>query len=118
MTPFAYRAGELHAEDVPLSRIAEEFGTPCYVYSRAALTASYREFQEALAAHPAGRDGLVCFAVKANSNLGVLSLFARLGAGLTSSPAESCAASWPPGRMRARWCSPAWARPKGKWPRP
>lgn len=81
MTPFAYRAGELHAEDVPLSRIAEEFGTPCYVYSQAALTASYREFQEALAAHPAGQDGLVCFAVKANSNLGVLSLFARLGAG-------------------------------------
>ena len=81
MTPFAYRAGELHAENVPLSRIADEFGTPCYVYSQAALTASYREFQEALAAHPAGQDGLVCFAVKANSNLGVLSLFARLGAG-------------------------------------
>lgn len=77
MTPFAYRGGRLYAEEIPLSRIAEEFGTPCYVYSRAALTASFREFDTAFAA----RDHLICYAVKSNSNLAILNLFARLGSG-------------------------------------
>ncbi|MFA7242558.1 MAG: diaminopimelate decarboxylase [Sulfuricellaceae bacterium] len=77
MTPFRFRAGELHAEDVPLSRLAAEFGTPLYVYSRAALSAAFRDFDLAFAEH----DHLVCYAVKANPNLGVLNLFARLGAG-------------------------------------
>jgi diaminopimelate decarboxylase len=74
---FAYRGGMLHAEQVPLDEIARRFGTPCYVYSRAAITAAYREFDEALR----GRDALVCYSVKANSNLAVLALLARLGAG-------------------------------------
>jgi diaminopimelate decarboxylase len=74
---FAYRDGMLHAEQVPLDEIARRFGTPCYVYSRAAITAAYREFAEAL--H--GRDALVCYSVKANSNLAVLALLAKLGAG-------------------------------------
>jgi diaminopimelate decarboxylase len=74
---FGYRRGELHAEAVPLSRIAEQFGTPCYVYSRAALTKAYRAFDAAFA----GRDHLVCYAVKANSNLAILNLLARLGSG-------------------------------------
>ena len=74
---FAYRDGMLHAEQVPLDEIARRFGTPCYVYSRAAITAAYREFDEALR----GRDALVCYSVKANSNLAVLALLARLGAG-------------------------------------
>ncbi len=77
MNPFAFRDGELHAEDVPLSRLAAQFGTPLYVYSRAALTAAFQDFDRAFAA----RDHLVCYAVKANSSLGILSLFARLGAG-------------------------------------
>ncbi len=77
MNAFGYRNGELHAEDVPLSRIAAEFGTPCYVYSRAALTRAWREFDAAFA----GRDHLLCYAVKANPNLGVLDVFARLGSG-------------------------------------
>jgi diaminopimelate decarboxylase len=77
VTPFGYRRGELHAEAVPLSRIAEQYGTPCYVYSRAALTAAYRALDSALAA----RDHLVCYAVKANSNLGILNLLGRLGSG-------------------------------------
>ena len=77
MSVFNYRNGELHAEDVPLSRIAAEFGTPCYVYSRAALTRAWREFDAAFA----GRDHLLCYAVKANPNLGVLDVFARLGSG-------------------------------------
>lgn len=77
MNPFGYRNGELHAEMVPLSRIAAEFGTPCYVYSRAALTRAWRDFDDAFA----GRDHLLCYAVKANPNLGVLNVFARLGSG-------------------------------------
>jgi diaminopimelate decarboxylase len=77
MNGFAVRAGQLCAEDLPLTEIAERFGTPCYVYSRAALTAAFNEYAQALA----GRDALVCYAVKANSNLAILDLFARLGAG-------------------------------------
>jgi len=64
-------------ESVSLKRIAVEFGTPCYVYSHATLTAAYREFDSAFA----GRDHLICYAVKANSNLAILNLFARLGSG-------------------------------------
>ncbi|MEZ0237079.1 MAG: diaminopimelate decarboxylase, partial [Methylophilaceae bacterium] len=77
MTPFETKNGELCAEDVPLSEIAAEFGTPCYVYSRAALTEAFRNF----AAGFAGHDHLVCYAVKANPNLAILNLFAKLGAG-------------------------------------
>lgn len=73
--------GRLHFEGVDLTAIAEAYGTPTYVYSRAALTDAYQAFADTLAAHPAGQNGLVCFAVKANSNLGVLSLFAQLGSG-------------------------------------
>lgn len=71
----------LHFEGVDLQTIADTQGTPTYVYSRAALTDAFAAFADTLAAHPAGKDGLVCFAVKANSNLGVLSLFAQLGSG-------------------------------------
>ena len=74
---YSYRNGVLHAEDVPLDDIARRFGTPCYVYSRAAIESAYGEFARAL--H--GRDSLVCYSVKANSNLAVLALLARLGAG-------------------------------------
>lgn len=74
---FAYRDGALCAEQLPLESIAQRFGTPCYVYSRAAIEAAYSEFSRSLVA----RDALVCYSVKANSNLAVLSLMARLGAG-------------------------------------
>ena len=77
MNGFTCRAGQLCAEDLPLSDVAERFGTPCYVYSRAALTVAFNEYAQALAGHKA----LVCYAVKANSNLAILDLFARLGAG-------------------------------------
>ncbi len=75
------RNDRLHFEAADLTAIAATHGTPTYVYSRAALSDAYQAFADTLAAHPAGQDGLVCFAVKANSNLGVLSLFAQLGAG-------------------------------------
>jgi diaminopimelate decarboxylase len=75
--PFAYADGELRAESVPLRDIAARFGTPCYVYSRAALEASFREYDASLRDVP----HVVCYALKANSNLAVLDLFARLGSG-------------------------------------
>jgi len=77
MSHFDYRDGMLHAEGVPLERIAAAHGTPCYVYSRAALKSRLDEFRQALS----GRDSLVCYAVKANANLAILNLFARAGAG-------------------------------------
>src|SRR5437763_12119047 len=96
---FPYRGGELHAEDVPIGRIAAEVGTPFYLYSAAALSALYRRFADAFApARP-----LVCYAVKANSNLAVLRLFATLGAGAdVVSEGELCralAAGIPPERI-------------------
>ncbi len=77
MDAFNYRDGELFAEGVALSAIAERFGTPTYVYSRAHIEAQYRSFTDPLE----GVSHLVCYAVKANSNLGVLNVLARLGAG-------------------------------------
>lgn len=77
MDHFAYRDGRLHAEQVDLAALAERYGTPAYVYSRATLERHYRVLGEALA----GSRHLVCYAVKANGNLAVLNLLARLGAG-------------------------------------
>ncbi|MEO1854357.1 diaminopimelate decarboxylase [Chromohalobacter sp.] len=77
MDHFNYRDGHLHAENVPLADIAERFGTPCYVYSRATFTRHFKAYSDALGDHP----HLICYAVKANSNLAVLDLLARLGAG-------------------------------------
>ena len=77
MDHFQYRDGELFAEDVSLRQLAEQYGTPCYVYSRATLERHWHAFDQAFADRP----HLVCFAVKANSNLGVLNVLARLGSG-------------------------------------
>ncbi|WJM97720.1 diaminopimelate decarboxylase [Pseudomonas defluvii] len=77
MDAFSYRGGELFAEDVALSAIAARFATPTYVYSRAHIEERYRSYTDALE----GVSHLVCFAVKANSNLAVLNVLARLGAG-------------------------------------
>ncbi|MFM1863124.1 MAG: hypothetical protein RLZ26_1646 [Pseudomonadota bacterium] len=78
MDHFLYRDGVLHAEDVPLPEIAAAVGTPVYVYSTATLARHYRLFAEALAPLP----HLVCFAVKANSNVAVLRMLGDLGAGM------------------------------------
>ncbi|MCS6787022.1 MAG: diaminopimelate decarboxylase [Thiobacillaceae bacterium] len=77
MTPLQRIDGVLHLEGVSLEAVAEHHGTPCYVYSRAALSAAYAAYDGALEPHP----HLICYAVKANGNLAVLDLFARLGAG-------------------------------------
>ncbi|MCQ9375851.1 diaminopimelate decarboxylase [Methyloversatilis sp. XJ19-13] len=77
MKHFETRNGNLFAEGVPLERVAAEFGTPTFVYSRAALTDAHAAYAEALT----GRDAMLCYAVKSNSNLAILNLFARLGTG-------------------------------------
>ena len=77
MSVFALKNGVLHADDVALDAIAARFGTPCYVYSRAALTQAFEAYRSALS----GRAATICYAVKANANLAILNVFARLGAG-------------------------------------
>jgi diaminopimelate decarboxylase len=77
MTWFCHSAGTLHAENVPLTTIAERFGTPTWVYARSAIESAWREFAQAAT----GRNALVCYAVKANSSLAVLDVLARQGAG-------------------------------------
>ncbi|MBU2965638.1 diaminopimelate decarboxylase [Amphritea sp. 2_MG-2023] len=77
MDNFQYLNGHLCAEEVLVSRIAEQYGTPTYIYSRDALERAYLDYAQALE----GRDALVCYAVKANANIGVLNVLARLGAG-------------------------------------
>ncbi len=77
MQPFQMKNGELYAENSPLSKIAADFGTPTYVYSKEALTSAFSRFSAGFE----GTDHLVCFAVKSNPSLAILSLFAKLGAG-------------------------------------
>ena len=77
MEAFTYRNGRLYAEDIPLSEIARRFGTPCYVYSGKAIGEAWGDFDQAFGQYP----HLICYAVKANSNLAVLNLLARLGSG-------------------------------------
>jgi len=74
---FKYRDGEFYIEEVPVSKIAESVGTPCYIYSYAVLEDAFLTYKEAFS----GIDTLMCYSVKANSNLAVLNSFARLGAG-------------------------------------
>jgi diaminopimelate decarboxylase len=78
MDHFLYKDGELHAEDVPVREIARAVGTPVYVYSTATLTRHFKLFDEALSPLP----HLVCYAMKANSNLAVIKLMGSLGAGV------------------------------------
>ncbi|KHF26599.1 diaminopimelate decarboxylase [Solemya velum gill symbiont] len=77
MDHFEYKGGQLFAEGVAVAEIAQQYGTPCYVYSRATLERHWHAFNDAFNNHP----HLICFAVKANSNLGVLNVLARMGSG-------------------------------------
>lgn len=77
MDYFSYREGEYYAEEVPVANIIEQWGSPCYIYSRATLERHWHAFDRALGDHP----HKICYSVKANSNLAVLNLFARLGSG-------------------------------------
>lgn len=77
MDHFSYRGNELFVEDIAVKNIAEQFQTPCYIYSRATLERHWHAFNDAVSDH----NHLICYAVKANSNLGVLSILAKLGSG-------------------------------------
>ncbi|MEX0963232.1 MAG: diaminopimelate decarboxylase [Pseudohongiellaceae bacterium] len=77
MDYFNYKGDVLYAEDLAVSEIADQHGTPCYIYSRATLERHYRAYEKALSGLP----NMICYAVKANSNLAVLNVLARLGAG-------------------------------------
>lgn len=77
MDHFNYQGDTLHAEGISMEQLAQKYGTPCYVYSRATLERHWHAFDQALQTHP----HLVCYAVKANSNLALLNLLARLGSG-------------------------------------
>lgn len=77
MKAFEYKNNLLHAEDVNLRELADAYGTPCYVYSKAAIEANYHAYKNALSQWPSR----ICYAVKANSSLAVLNLLAKLGAG-------------------------------------
>lgn len=83
MNHFEYRNGELHAEDIPLSRIADRVGTPFYCYSTATLERHFKRFSEAFSGQEAfaERGALICYAVKANSNLAILRILGQRGAG-------------------------------------
>ena len=74
---FQYKNEQLYVEDLPVKQLAEEFGTPLYIYSRATLERHWHAFDSALGAHP----HLICYAVKANSNIGILNVMAKLGSG-------------------------------------
>ena len=77
MDYFNFRDGNLYAEEIAVAELAEQFGTPCYIYSKATLERHWDAFDKGLRNHP----HLICYAVKANSNLAVLNVFARLGSG-------------------------------------
>jgi len=82
MSYFSYRDGVLHAENLPLTALARQFGSPLYVYSKAALTANYAAYADACKKHGRPADAtLVCYSVKSNSNLAVLNLLGKLGSG-------------------------------------
>ena len=104
MNAFQYRRGELHCEGVPLRRLAEEFGTPLYVYSQGHIAGQYGDLHKALRS----LDHLICFAVKANSNLAVLRALAEAGTGfdIVSGGELYRVAAATPGNA----CSRAWAR--------
>ena len=74
---FQYKNEQLYVEDLPVKQLAEEFGTPLYIYSRATLERHWHAFDSALGKHP----HLICYAVKANSNIGILNVMAKLGSG-------------------------------------
>ena len=77
MDYFNYKGDQLYAEDIDVADLAKQFATPCYIYSRATLERHWHAFDDAFS----DQDHLICYAVKANSNIGILSLFAKLGSG-------------------------------------
>ena len=114
MSVLAYRDERLFMEDVALADIVSMIGSPCYVYSRRALTDAYRAFREALD----GQRSLVCYAVKANGNLALLATLADLGAGFDIVSRASSNGCWRPAGTRHGSCFPGLARPRARYAGP
>ena len=95
MTAFAYQGSELYCEEVPLAKIAQDVGTPCYIYSRRMLVEGYRALDLRRIAH------LICYAMKANANLAILRVFIDEG-GLDIVSGVSCSVLCAPGPMPQR----------------
>lgn len=100
--------GQLWAEQVPLADLANQYGTPLYVYSRATLERHWHAFDKSVGDYP----HLICYAVKANSNLGVLNTLARLGSGFDIVSVGELERVLPPMVTQARWYSLVWVKPK------
>jgi len=109
-----YENKALHLEGVRLLDLARRYGTPLYVYSRAAMLDALAAYQRGFA----GRKARICYAMKANSSLAVLQLFARAGCGFDIVSAASSLACWPQAATRPRWSFPALARRARKCARP
>jgi diaminopimelate decarboxylase len=112
MTEFTYRDNKLFAESIALSALGEQYGTPSYIYSRAAIEAAFMAYRNALE----GCDHLVCYAVKANSNLAVLNVLSASARVLISSPVANYNGLLPLVAIPARWFSQAWPRQPLTWP--
>ena len=104
----AYHGSELYCEEVPLAKIAQDVGHPCYIYSRRMLVEGYRALDQAFAGLP----HLICYAMKANANLAILRVFLDEGVGWISSLGVSCFVLCAPGPMRNASCSPRARAPK------
>lgn len=100
----------LSCEKIPYSHLAEEFGTPLYVYSKSALTEAFDNYQTAFAA----LNPLVCYAVKANGNLSIIKHFASLGSGFDIVSGGELARVLAPAAMRRKRFFPVWARVRQK----
>ena len=114
MDHFLYQGNELYAEQLPVGLLAEKWGTPLYIYSRATIERHWRAFDEAFAGHP----HRLCYAVKANSNLAVLDIINRLGSDSTSYPAASCSGCSRSGAIPRKSSFPASVKAamKSVWP--
>src|SRR5579885_2193464 len=111
MHHFTYRNGQLHAEAVDLTTIAEAIGTPFYCYASATIERHYKVFAGAFA----DVDALVCYALKANSNKLWLRHWQSSAPARMSSPAANCCARGPPACRRRTSCFPESARPRPNW---
>jgi len=106
MHSFEYRQGELYCEQVPVSRIVKELGTPCYIYSHATLVRHFQVYDRAFAAVP----HIIAFAMKANSNLAILRLMAKEGSGVDIVSGGELFRALKAACRRPRSSLPAWAR--------
>ena len=110
---FQYQHHQLMAENLPVKQLAEQFGTPLYIYSKATLERHWHAFDKAFGEHP----HLVCYAVKSNPNIAILNVMAKLGSGFDICVVKgNWNAYWPPAVIQQKWSFPVWRNPSRKSP--